>query len=252
MLAMGTWTVFHWMKSWNYKLHKHLKDHKRGKIIMRGGIISSLNPPTVQELSRYDVNRKGEAEGFVQPLYDYQPYASVGQTSLTFFSEPIGQNGKTLADTNMESAGQMPSPKEQLVTGIQVVFLPGGNPGTFGVQTAANNWNDAYAVFKSGYLDFFIGSKSYLQDAPIGKFSNDFRLAGSAALSDASTAAADAQSMVDYATFAGPLYMISPVRLTSNQNFKVTLNWPAAVPLPSTVAARIGIILVGFQYRLSQ
>lgn len=224
--------------------------------------MSNMNPPSVGELSRYDVNRKGQAEGIVQPLYDYQEYAAAGQTSLTFFALPIGQGGKTLADTNMEGAGQLPAPKEQLVTNIQVVFMPGtvgvagtpatGLPGVFGAQAPANNWNDCYEVFRSGYLDFFIGSKTYLFDAPLGKFSNDFRLAGSTALADASTAGADGQSMVDYATFAGPVYSISPVRLTSNQNFKVTLNWPAAVPLPSTNEGRIGVILGGFQYRLSQ
>lgn len=216
------------------------------------GIINAMNPPSVGELNRYNVNRAGQAEGIVQPLYDYQTYLAAGQTSMTFFAQPIGQGNKTLADTNMEGAGQMPAPKEQLVTSIQVVFFPGSNPGTFGPQTVANNWNDANAVFQSGYLDFFIGSKSYLQDAPLGKFSNDFRLAGSAALADTTTAGANGHSMIDYATFAGTPYNISPVRLTSNQNFKVTLNWPTAVALPSTVDGRIGIILVGFQYRLSQ
>lgn len=219
------------------------------------GIINAMNPPSVGELNRYNVNRAGQAEGIVQPLYDYQTYtAATGHTSLVFFALPLGQGvpQKTLADTNMEGAGQMPSPKEQLVTAIQVVFFPGSNPGTFGAQTAANNWNDVNTVFQSGWLDFFIGSKSYLLDAPVGKFSNDFRLAGTSALSDTTTAAADGQSMIDYATFAGPIYQISPVRLTSNQNFKVSLNWPTGVPLPSGVNGRIGVILMGFQYRLSQ
>ncbi len=216
------------------------------------GLQRGMNPPSVSELNKYNVNRAGQAEGIAQPLYDYQAYGAGGQTSLTFFAQPIGQGGKTLDDTNMESAGQMPAPKEQLVTGIQVVFFPAGNPGSFGAQVAADNWNDAYSVFKSGHLNFFVGSKSYLQDAPVGKFSNDFRLAGAAAVSDASTAGANMQSMIDYASFAGPTYNISPVRLTSNQNFNVTLNWNTAVALPSGNPGRIGIILMGFQYRLSQ
>jgi len=226
------------------------------------GILQSMNPPSVGDLNRYNVNRAGQAEGIVQPLYDYQTYDGAnGQTSLRFFALPIGQGGKTLADTNMEGAGQMPSPKEQLVTAIQVVFMPGlpvpvnpdGLPGTTGPTTALDNWNDVYTVFRSGYLDFFIGSKSYLIDAPVGKFSNDFRLAGSSAVGiHAPDAVAAGQTAVDYATFAGPIYNISPVRLTSNQNFDVTLRWPTALPLPSLNDARIGVILMGFQYRLSQ
>ncbi len=226
------------------------------------GIISAMNPPTVGELHRYNVNRAGQAEGIVQPLYDYQTYnGAAGQTSLRFFALPIGQGvpAKTLADTNMEGAGQMPAPKEQLVTAIQVVFMPGvptstdGLPSTTGVAAPGNNWNDVYTVFRSGYLDFFIGSKSYLIDAPVGKFSNDFRLAGSAAVAlETDGAGPVGQTIVDYATFAGPIYQISPVRLTSNQNFDVTLRWPEAIALPSGNDARIGVILMGFQYRLSQ
>jgi len=46
--------------------------------------------------------------------------------------------------------------------------------------------------------------------------------------------------------------MDPPVRLAPQQNFNVTLNWPAAVALPSTVAGRIGIVLDGLPYRLSR
>lgn len=202
-------------------------------------------PPSTTQAKKFGVNRVGQPEGFFQPLYDYQVYPSAGTTQLTFFANPIGQAGKTLADTNMEAPGSLPAPKRQLVTSIQVAFfstvLPGRN------TQEAFGWNDTYSVFKSGWLDFFIGSKSYLIDAPIGKFSNDFRLAGSSAVS---SAASDA--IIDYATFAGPTYEITPIELVPNQNFTVTLNWPTPVPLPSGIDGRIGVILSGFQYRLSQ
>ncbi len=211
-------------------------------------------PPSLRKLRGYDVNRAGQVEGIYQPLYDYQLYPAAGITQMTFFATPIGQNGNTFADTNMESAGQMPAPKEQLVTNIQVVVLSGFNPvSTAGGVAPPSQWNDVFSIFKSGYLDFFIGSKSYLTDAPLGKFSNDFRLAGSAALSDTTASGTTELSKIDYATFAGPMYEITPTRLVSNQNFNVTLNWPTAVPLPSNdVETRIGVILGGFLYRLSQ
>jgi len=212
-------------------------------------------PPSLRKLRGYDVNRAGQVEGIYQPLYDFQTYDGVnGQTQMTFFAQPIGQSGRTFEDTNMESAGQMPAPKEQLVTNIQVVVLSGIDPvGANLTVGTPSQWNDVYSIFKTGYLDFFIGSKSYLTDAPLGKFSNDFRLAGSAALSDTTTSGTTELSKIDYATFAGPIYEITPTRLVSNQNFNVTLNWKAATPLPSAdTNTRIGVILGGFLYRLSQ
>lgn len=211
-----------------------------------------MTPPSVAALRKYGVNVPDSVVAISQPLYHYQAYVAAGQTQLTFFQNPTGQNGLTFADTNVEAAGSMPSPKKMLVTGVQVAFFPGSNPGTYGAGAAANNWNDVNAVFKSGWLDFFVGSASWLKDAPVGKFSNDFRLAGVGAASDTSTAAASQQTQIDYATFAGKPYDITPIELTSNQNFNVTLNWPAAVALPSTVDGRIGVILNGFQYRQSQ
>lgn len=214
--------------------------------------MAGRTPPSPDALKRFDVNRPGAVEAIFQPLYDFQAYAAAGQTQLTFFQDPQGSNSKTLADTNMESAGQLPAPKEMLVTGIELVFWSGVTPGIHGAQVAADYWNDVHAVMKSGWLNFFIGSKSYLTDAPVGKFPASFRLGGVADSSDSTTAAADSQTLTQYATFSSRPYEITPVRLPSNQNFNVTLNWPSAVALPSAVAGRIGVMLQGFQYRLSQ
>ena len=203
---------------------------------MKKGMI----PPRVSAARKFDVNRAGQVESVYQPLYDYQTYDKAGVTSMSFFQLPVGQAGKTLADTNMESAGSLPAPKEMLVTHIEVVYFP-GSPPTAGSQ----HWDDMWTIFKSGYLDFFIGSKSYLIDGPVGKFSNSFRLGGAAAVG---------ANEIGYAAFAGPLYEITPIKLVANQNFNVTLRWPT--PVPTTGAnpldGKIGIILGGFQYRLSQ
>ena len=213
-----------------------------------------MKMPDLVALSNYNVNRRDEGEGFWQPLYDYQTYALAGQTSLRFFAIPRGQGGKTLADTNMSSAGVLPTPIQELVTGIQIVLYPGINPGRTGdFANTGDYWNDIKAVAESGFLEFTIGSKVYCTDAPLNAFPPAFRLSGAAALADATTAAAALHSQIDYASFAGPTYAINPgIRLISNQNFDVTLSWPTAVALPSGVDARIGVRLLGWQYRLSQ
>lgn len=209
--------------------------------------------PTPAEMASYRVNRAGQEEGIRQSLYDFTDYAAAGQQTLTFFQTPEGQSGKTKADTNMTSAGQLPDPQKFLVESIEVLFFPGTNPAVYGAGAAANHINDAYVVSKSGWLQLFIMSKPYLEEAPIGRFPAKTRLHVEAAVSDASTAAANQQSRIAYASFAGrPYQMNPPIVLTKNQNFKVTLNWPAAVALPSGVNGRIGIVLDGVLFRASQ
>lgn len=216
------------------------------------------NVPNRQALSQYVVNREGW-EAIRTTLYDTQAYAAAGVTQLSFFSLPIGQGGKTLSDTNMNLAGQLPTNQEFLVQSIEVTFYPAtptvaaGMPAVFGAQLAATSINDAYIFRRSGNLQFVIGSKPYLQEAPLMKFpsKSDFTL--SAALSDITTAGANMQSRIGYATAAGRPYMLHPASLllTSNQNFSITLNWPEGVQA-ITNPARVGVVLDGFLYRRSQ
>lgn len=211
------------------------------------------NTPTIADLNKYSVNRAGEMEVIGSALYDYTTYAAVGQTELNFFQTPQGQGGKTLADTNMEAAGTLPSPKNFIVRAIEVNFWPGIEPSEFGAQAAADYLNDVWTVAKSGYLEFYIGSKNYVQEGPIGVFPAVNGLVVAAALADQSTIAADLQSRIAYANMGGRVYtLMSPVSLVSNQNFRVSLKWPTAVALPSAVAARIGVRLRGELFRLSQ
>lgn len=208
----------------------------------------------------YAVNRAGEYEVTRQTQYDFQSYASGGQTSLTFFQLPQGQSGKTLADTNLEVAGSLPAPKYFLVESIEVVFFPGVSPFTAAAAaspgTPASFTNDMYAVLKSGFLNFFIGSKSYLTEAPIGRFPpKAAKLESTFAVSSGVAAAAAAVGglQADYSCWAGRPYFINPqIMLAPTQNFNITLNWPTAVTLPSGQNGRIGVILDGLLYRLSQ
>lgn len=221
---------------------------------MSQGMSRGLIPPSVAKSNQFDVNRAGAIESIWQPLYDYQTYALAGTTNqYTFYAVPNGQGGKTFQDTNMEAAAMLPAPKEMLVTHIEVMFLPGGVPSDLDatVPEVTTAWNDMYTMCNKGYLEFFIGSKTYLRDGPISKFSNSWGLTGVA--SDAigtTTADVKSASHTQYATFGGPIYKITPVKLRANQNFNVTLNFPTTATVSAD--ARIGVVLGGFLYRLSQ
>ncbi len=210
------------------------------------------------ELSRYSVNREGW-EAIRQSLYDYQAYAAAGANQLTFFALPIGQGGKTLSDTNLNLAGQLPKNQEFLVQSVEVVFYPAtptvaaGMPSFFGAEAAQTSINDAFIFGRSGNLNLTIGSKPYLQEAPLGRFPQKANFGLEAALADATTAAANLQSRTGYGKWEGRPYLLDPVPLLlpENQNFTVTLNWPEGLQA-ITNPARVGVILDGILYRRSQ
>lgn len=207
--------------------------------------------PRLGQLAQYNVNRPDMVEAVWAPFYHYQAYPAAGTTSLTFFQTPVGQAGTTLADTNMRAAGQIPRPQEFLVVGIQVYFHPVNaiyTTGAAAVASTASNWNNTNLVLESqNWLNFHIGSKDYITDGPITKFPPQFGLTG---VSGMATTAATTNNNVDYARSQGRYYAITPLKIPASQNFDVTINWETVQA--ATDGARIGVILDGYLYRLSQ
>lgn len=204
------------------------------------------------DLQKYRVNLPG-TEYIRQSLYDFQAYPGVGQTQLTFFQVPIGQSSKTKFDTNMQLAGQLPAGQRFLLKCIKIAFFPGSAVDTFIAVAAATpqQADDVYTFSKSGWLELFIGSKSYLTEAPLGRFPTDSGIELNNAI--ASNSATTSLVKSEYARLAGRPYLIDPaILLEPTQNFNVSLNWPTAVALPSTNAARVGVILEGYLIRNSQ
>ncbi len=236
------------------------------------------NAPTPAELGAYGVNRPGTAEVIGQSLYDLQLYPTAGATQFTFFALPIGQglssspgnagNVKTLADTNMEGAGQLPAPKSQLITSIEVCFQAGSvsTANTFTPQHpydfvaaptdtallsggAVNDWS---AVMENAALTLFIGSKAYLTEAKLSRFvpKGQSSVEGSAlATNSASTGALGIARM---RSVGAPFAIDPPILLTPNQNFAVYITFPVAIATPSGFNGRIGVFMDGYLYRNSQ
>jgi len=206
------------------------------------GPMTPARPPNIQALKQYSVNRVGNVEVIWQPTYEYQDYLAAGHTQLTFFQSTVGALAGGLSTTNIRSAGQFPRPQEFLITGVQVTFEVGAVVG----QAAAavqSNLQDVFDVSNSGNLELFIGSKSYLNDAPIGVFPQQYGILNENA--------AGATVATDYSRPVGKYYQITPVKIPANQNFNVTLNWPEGAVTVVT-AGVIGVRLDGFLYRLSQ
>ena len=186
------------------------------------------------------VNIPGVKESIWQPLYDYQAVGPAAVANLSFFQVPIGQAGKTLVDTNMELAGQIPTAQNFAITGVQVEFYPGQTTTS---ATATAFTDDLYQFYRTGALILRIGSKEYIRQGNLMKFPpvNKLSLA---------TSVGNLALQTNYGAADGREYETEELLLTSNQNFSVTLQGLPA--LPSGVAGRVGVTLNGYLFRNAQ
>lgn len=214
--------------------------------------------PSLAELQQYNVNRPDAVEAIKQGLYDNQIlHSSSTETLLTFFQTPlgsgtsatVGSGAKTLADTNLEAAGALPAPKSFLVQTIELFCFPGSGVSADSTTIAsAKNIADMYAFAKAGWLELFVGSKAYLDEGPLVKFPPRSGLTGQQVGADST---ANTGVRVDYASMGGPVYELDPpILLVPTQNFKITLNWGAAITLNANLL--IWVNLGGILYRNSQ
>jgi hypothetical protein len=196
----------------------------------------------------------GVIEGLPYELFDYVTYAAAGQQNLTFFQTPPGQAGKTEQDTNVPGAGLVPAGQQFTARFLAVDFVSGATPIERGaVAAGADVLRDILAVRNSGILTLEIGTKEYVSNGPLSVFPNPRRFDGSVAISDASTAAADLVGNLIAGDFTGPLWHLGDKNLDPQVPFKVTIAWPAGVvALPSGVAGRIGVRLIGWLRRKPQ
>ncbi len=196
------------------------------------------------------------------PLFDSVAYPAAGSLQLTFFTSPIGQGTttapgasgtKTLADTNLYSAGQLTKGNEFFMTGQEFTLFPGLDVGrgTIAFALVGDYANDMQDVGKSGVVTLQVGSnRQYIQDGPLQLFPPNARLGGFSALGLTTTAATNSVSEVTYAIWAGEPYTITPIYIEANQGFQEFIQWPALVTISAT--ARLFSRLRGYLIRNAQ
>jgi hypothetical protein len=224
----------------------------------------------IAALNLFDTN-SGNLEQLQQSLYDTALYATAGFTELAFFSTPVGQGlsaqpgnankVKTKQDTNMQTAGRLPSNAAFLAESIEVYFLPGSvsTANTFTLQSPVV-WNataaasltagvdDVAAFYNAGSLEFVIGEKPVLYEAPLGRFPpKTYReLRGMMASNSATTA----EGVIATSYAAGrQYYFTKPLPVRENVAFAVTARWPVAVATPSGFNGQMKVVLDGQYFR---
>lgn len=236
--------------------------------------------PTTGYLRRYAVNRPGQPEVIRQTLYDAELYPLGGQQQILLFQRQVGAGfttaigapagtPKTLADTNMQLAGQLPALLNFVLQSIELRFEPGTSivantwtPAPWGqfadpVSVAAANallaqQEDFRTFVQAGWLVLRIGNKDYLIEAPLNRFPpKTYYNATVAFAADGLAVGGVYRKLIDQLT-GRPYFVDPPISLMSNQNFSVTLNFPAPIPLPSGFNGKVNCVLDGFTFRASQ
>lgn len=94
----------------------------------------------------------GMAEQINQPIYDsFSVNANTGFPKTTLFQTPIGQAGKTLAQTNMTQAGSLPAPQQFLIQAIRLRIVENTTP------------TDVINIIQNCSFTLSVGKKPYLE-----------------------------------------------------------------------------------------
>lgn len=184
----------------------------------------------------------------VEPRYDTNFIPTAGTQQILFFTQPIGQgtsawataSSKTVADTNMDLAGQLAAGYNAIVLGFRL--MPSFN------MTVA----DATLAFNGAAFIFSIGSKDYLR-VPARTIP-----AGMGPVSATTTVAGHGWAELRN----GYSIARQPLTLSQTQNFAGRLVWPGGGQAVTTSMAGgttagaaglpITIFLDGYLKRLPQ
>lgn len=231
--------------------------------------------PTLQDFARNQVGIQGKIEIYWQPIFDWNIYPVAGVNQLLVFTNPQGAGQtaqpvaaagpKTNADTNLTSAGMLPSPQAFWVDGWELAVDAGSSavanlfaiqsPNQFGepaTAAVASGEVDVNRILSSGVFSFTIMQKEYYREGPLYRFPPRSHAALDSSV--ASNSAAAGVGMVGKVKmYAGgkPVRIDPGLGIATTTNFQVQLTWPALVPLV-TNNARIGCFMNGWLFRAAQ
>jgi hypothetical protein len=150
---------------------------------------------------------------------------------VRYFTNPVGAAGKTLADTNMISAGQIPKAQNHTVTHIKTFFASHAAHATADVQAF-------YTMLKQTTVEFIIANKYYYGQWTLQE------LMGAASLFALTPTVAGDTIRVIQPRFHGILPLNNAIILAENTNFELRVTYNA-IPTGGIVGDFLMISLYG-------
>lgn len=220
-------------------------------------MMKGLSFPSNQMLQEFAVNVPDLKEITWQPLYDILPYPTTGALQFNFFQRQIGASGATLADTNMLLASAVPRGQSFLMTGIEVFLIPAFEDLSVQSADAATAFpplavEEFYKIMTGkAALQLSIGQKPYAQVAPLLRCSQGQSVQANMTSTVSNTTASTITSGSNGLPWvSGRPFDIVPLLLPANQNFGVQILFDSLITV--TTAARLGVVINGYQLRQAQ
>jgi hypothetical protein len=164
------------------------------------------------------------------PLFDTITLATGTTTGVVrMFQNTVGQSGKTAADTNMVSAGNIPGGNAHIIRSIRVVYT-----GAAQLATAADV-HTLYAMLNGTLCELAINGKSPAVQMVLSELMG---------ITFGHSAAVAAGNQFNQDTVAGVYHLKRPIVLEENMSFEVRLNFTSAV-VAAQNADKIKICLEG-------
>lgn len=178
------------------------------------------------------VGQKEVVQGWLYDSIHFE--AGTTYTSVTLFQQPMGQAGKTLLDTNVETAGQLAGINALTITSMMVKVEDLVKPA---------NFNNALM----GVMALVIGQKPYPDWAPIWLYQGgpSFRVAVYGA--NVEYALGGDASIRNTLKFSRAFY----VTIRPGETFRVELRWPDGFT-PDGESFRLWVFLFGLRERAVQ
>lgn len=181
-----------------------------------------------------------------QPVYDSVSFAAAAAMAKTvLFQTPIGQGGKTLAQTYMTKAGQLEQPQKLVIRAISLFFA--NNTAPIDLVNFLQNVSFTLTVGKKPMLECFAGNLT----AGRGAIAYSAAELGTVAVGDVpfvstSNGVPDPRSVFT---------LNQPIVIEGGEGFSVTLNpetafnFAAAATRPNGTGTTVYVILDGELYR---
>lgn len=231
------------------------------------GALMNWNPPNPQLLGNFNPVNPGTIQATSEPLWDSAVYPTAGTNKLTFFTVPQNQLiqnptanpwNKSTADTNLTTAGMLSNGQLFLTQTIELHVFPGVTTGGEGEAENApkqlDYTDDILSIVQYGWMELWSQNSTLIQRVPLLLAPPSTRMAGFAALSDSTTAAASQRTSIAYAALAGQVADIVPFTVEPNTAFRVDIIFNkngtgSGAATPSGQDALLRCYLGGFFYR---
>jgi hypothetical protein len=221
---------------------------QRDRVLRGEGFTPSMLPDfgRLPKVSGRNPLVAGVMEVINQPVYDSVSFAQAAAMAKTvLFQTPIGQGGKTLAQTYMTKAGQLEQPQKLVIRAISLFFA--NNTALIDLVNFLTNVSFTLTVGKKPMLECFAGNLTAGRGA----------IATSAA-ELGTVAAGDVQFISTSNGVPDPRSVFTlnqPIVIEGGEGFSVTLNpetafnFAATAARPNGVGTTVYVILDGELYR---